>query len=254
MASNKPTRLLWVHRPWVQALIMDAKSLNWLAAAFRSSSRHTSQRPGISVANYDVCPKQLPRSKLLLILCSFYLAYLCGEFPSNFLLQRWALGRTLSIYMLCWGKIHISSYLTIADKQHRSLCHHCLCCSKLGSAYGYPRPARFLRMHHLTRIHSHNRNMVSERGTLFPCSLLAICQCWFRYHRWSGQLWYWRPCWEAWWIGSLARNIPISRCNDFACKHGMFLAARESKRSQMDEQGREEDGVSVSVKPWSLVY
>lgn len=33
----------------------------------------------------------------------FYIAYLCGEFPSNFLLQRWALGRTLSIYMLCWG-------------------------------------------------------------------------------------------------------------------------------------------------------
>ncbi|KAJ7867258.1 major facilitator superfamily domain-containing protein [Mycena leptocephala] len=33
----------------------------------------------------------------------FYLAYLIGEFPSNFLLQRWALGRTLSIYMLGWG-------------------------------------------------------------------------------------------------------------------------------------------------------
>ncbi|KAK0099519.1 hypothetical protein ONS95_000248 [Cadophora gregata] len=33
----------------------------------------------------------------------FYIAYLSGELPSNFLLQRWALGRTLSIYMLCWG-------------------------------------------------------------------------------------------------------------------------------------------------------
>ncbi|KAF2142939.1 uncharacterized protein K452DRAFT_248575 [Aplosporella prunicola CBS 121167] len=33
----------------------------------------------------------------------FYIAYLCGEFPSNFLLQRWALGRTLSIYMFFWG-------------------------------------------------------------------------------------------------------------------------------------------------------
>ncbi|TVY25264.1 putative transporter [Lachnellula hyalina] len=33
----------------------------------------------------------------------FYIMYMCGEFPSNFLLQRWALGRTLSIYMLCWG-------------------------------------------------------------------------------------------------------------------------------------------------------
>ena len=32
----------------------------------------------------------------------FYLAYLIGEFPSNFLLQRWVMGRTLSIYMLCW--------------------------------------------------------------------------------------------------------------------------------------------------------
>ena len=33
----------------------------------------------------------------------FYLAYLCGEFPSNFILQRWSLGRALSLYMLCWG-------------------------------------------------------------------------------------------------------------------------------------------------------
>ncbi|KAI9047894.1 hypothetical protein LZ554_007696 [Drepanopeziza brunnea f. sp. 'monogermtubi'] len=38
----------------------------------------------------------------------FYLSYLCGEFPSNFLLQRWALGRCLSIYMLCWGIVVIS--------------------------------------------------------------------------------------------------------------------------------------------------
>lgn len=36
----------------------------------------------------------------------FYITYLCGEFPSNFLLQRWALGKTLSIYMLCWGEYH----------------------------------------------------------------------------------------------------------------------------------------------------
>ncbi|KAK4504848.1 hypothetical protein PRZ48_002811 [Zasmidium cellare] len=33
----------------------------------------------------------------------FYITYLCGEFPSNFLLQRWSLGRSLSIYMFCWG-------------------------------------------------------------------------------------------------------------------------------------------------------
>ncbi|KAJ7915653.1 MFS general substrate transporter [Mycena leptocephala] len=33
----------------------------------------------------------------------FYMTYLIGEFPSNFLMQRWAMGRTLSIYMLCWG-------------------------------------------------------------------------------------------------------------------------------------------------------
>ncbi|KKY14753.1 putative major facilitator superfamily transporter [Phaeomoniella chlamydospora] len=33
----------------------------------------------------------------------FYMTYLVGEFPSNFLLQRWSLGRALSIYMLCWG-------------------------------------------------------------------------------------------------------------------------------------------------------
>ncbi|KAK5133332.1 hypothetical protein LTR08_007857 [Meristemomyces frigidus] len=38
----------------------------------------------------------------------FYITYMIGEFPSNFLLQRWALGRTLSIYMLCWGICVIS--------------------------------------------------------------------------------------------------------------------------------------------------
>ncbi|VDB89939.1 unnamed protein product [Peniophora sp. CBMAI 1063] len=35
----------------------------------------------------------------------FYITYMCCEFPSNFLLQRWRLGRTLSIYMICWGII-----------------------------------------------------------------------------------------------------------------------------------------------------
>lgn len=35
----------------------------------------------------------------------FYIAYLCGEFPSNFLLQRWSLGKSLSIYMFCWGVV-----------------------------------------------------------------------------------------------------------------------------------------------------
>lgn len=34
----------------------------------------------------------------------FYLTYLVGEFPSNFLLQRWSLGKSLSIYMLLWGE------------------------------------------------------------------------------------------------------------------------------------------------------
>ncbi|KAK4541047.1 hypothetical protein LTR36_008416 [Oleoguttula mirabilis] len=46
----------------------------------------------------------------------FYITYLVGEFPSNFLLQRWALGRSLSIYMLCWGVCII----TIAAAQNWS--------------------------------------------------------------------------------------------------------------------------------------
>ncbi|KAK0474513.1 hypothetical protein IW261DRAFT_1649351 [Armillaria novae-zelandiae] len=37
----------------------------------------------------------------------FYLTYMCLEFPSNFILQRWSMGKTLSIYMglviLCIG-------------------------------------------------------------------------------------------------------------------------------------------------------
>ncbi|KAK5711477.1 hypothetical protein LTR17_018413 [Elasticomyces elasticus] len=34
----------------------------------------------------------------------FYITYMVGEFPSNFLLQRWNLGLSLSIYMLCWAQ------------------------------------------------------------------------------------------------------------------------------------------------------
>ncbi|RDW63551.1 hypothetical protein BP6252_11096 [Coleophoma cylindrospora] len=33
----------------------------------------------------------------------FYITYLVGEFPSNFLLQRWSIGRCLTIYMMCWA-------------------------------------------------------------------------------------------------------------------------------------------------------
>ncbi|VUC29999.1 unnamed protein product [Clonostachys rosea] len=33
----------------------------------------------------------------------FYITYLVGEFPSNFILQRWSIGRALTIYMMCWG-------------------------------------------------------------------------------------------------------------------------------------------------------
>ncbi len=33
----------------------------------------------------------------------FYLTYLFWEFPSNLALQRWRMGRTLSLYMLCWA-------------------------------------------------------------------------------------------------------------------------------------------------------
>ena len=35
----------------------------------------------------------------------FYITYLAGEFPSNFLLQRWSIGKSLSIYMLGWGRL-----------------------------------------------------------------------------------------------------------------------------------------------------
>ncbi|THU87851.1 MFS general substrate transporter [Dendrothele bispora CBS 962.96] len=38
----------------------------------------------------------------------FYLTYMCFEFPSNFLLQRWRMGKTLSIYMICWGFVVLS--------------------------------------------------------------------------------------------------------------------------------------------------
>lgn len=35
----------------------------------------------------------------------FYLTYVCFEFPSNVLLQRCRMGRTLSLYMLAWGAV-----------------------------------------------------------------------------------------------------------------------------------------------------
>ncbi|KZT28235.1 MFS general substrate transporter [Neolentinus lepideus HHB14362 ss-1] len=35
----------------------------------------------------------------------FYITYMCFEFPSNLILQRWKMGRTLSIYMIVWGII-----------------------------------------------------------------------------------------------------------------------------------------------------
>jgi MFS transporter, ACS family, allantoate permease len=35
----------------------------------------------------------------------FYITYMCFEFPSNILVQRYKMGRTLSIYMICWGVV-----------------------------------------------------------------------------------------------------------------------------------------------------
>ncbi|KAI3398730.1 hypothetical protein diail_8596 [Diaporthe ilicicola] len=35
----------------------------------------------------------------------FYLTYMCFEFPSNIVLQRYKMGRTLSLYMICWGVV-----------------------------------------------------------------------------------------------------------------------------------------------------
>ncbi|KAI0007421.1 MFS general substrate transporter [Xylariaceae sp. FL0662B] len=34
---------------------------------------------------------------------AFYITYMCFEFPSNIILQRYLMGRTLSCYMICWG-------------------------------------------------------------------------------------------------------------------------------------------------------
>lgn len=38
----------------------------------------------------------------------FYITYMCFEFPSNVILQRYKMGRTLSLYMICWGVIVLS--------------------------------------------------------------------------------------------------------------------------------------------------
>ncbi|KAI8623157.1 MFS general substrate transporter [Xylariaceae sp. FL1651] len=38
----------------------------------------------------------------------FYLAYIVFEFPSNFILQRYWMGRTLSCYMISWGIVVLS--------------------------------------------------------------------------------------------------------------------------------------------------
>ncbi|KAK8079162.1 major facilitator superfamily transporter [Apiospora phragmitis] len=38
----------------------------------------------------------------------FYITYMIFEFPSNILLQRYKMGRTLSCYMICWGVVVLS--------------------------------------------------------------------------------------------------------------------------------------------------
>ncbi|EMR66089.1 putative major facilitator superfamily transporter protein [Eutypa lata UCREL1] len=38
----------------------------------------------------------------------FYITYMCFEFPSNVILQRYLMGRTLSCYMICWGIVVLS--------------------------------------------------------------------------------------------------------------------------------------------------
>ena len=103
-----------------------------------------------------------------------------GEFPSNFLLQRWALGKTLSIYMLCWGERTHSSLFQktgiLTTLINRNLRHHHLRHPQLGATHGHPRTSRILRVHDITRVSSGNRHLVPHRRTRFPCTLLAIRQ------------------------------------------------------------------------------
>ncbi|KIY45715.1 MFS general substrate transporter [Fistulina hepatica ATCC 64428] len=47
----------------------------------------------------------------------FYITYMCFEFPSNIVLQRWRMGKTLSIYMICWGVVVLCIGFTHNFKQ-----------------------------------------------------------------------------------------------------------------------------------------
>lgn len=115
----------------------------------------------------------------------FYITYLCGEFPSNFLLQRWSLGKSLSIYMFCWGKtipraVNPQTPLILMSLRRCRYLHWRR--SELVSPHGTPRAPRFLRMHHQSRLRSRHWIVVPDGRTLRSSIVLPKRQCWIRCH------------------------------------------------------------------------
>lgn len=162
----------------------------------------------------------------------FYIAYLCGEFPSNFLLQRWALGRSLSMYMLCWGACGsiqssfqpIGFLVTDITRHLRYLRRGC---EELVSAHGHQSAPGFLRMHHLPGLRPRCRFVVQARGALLARAVLAVGQCWVWYYCQPGYVRHWLPCGEVWRPRSLALHFAFLGLVDYrACAH-LLCAARK---------------------------
>lgn len=127
----------------------------------------------------------------------FYIAYMCGEFPSNFLLQRWSLGKSLSIYMFCWGKAFQQLDLTRTKTSCRRLCDLHWRCSELGPLDDTTCLTRLLRVHHLSRIRARHWQLVYKRRTLLAIALLPVCQRRLWHYRQPVHVRHRRPCPEA---------------------------------------------------------
>ena len=106
----------------------------------------------------------------------FYITYLTGEFPSNFLLQRWSIGKSLSIYMLCWGRQTHQSFEIRFDPKPRYLCHLHLCRTELVPTHGSSWSAGLLRVYHFAWICYGCGHLVQDRGTREPSAVVAICE------------------------------------------------------------------------------
>lgn len=112
------------------------------ALAISNERRYRTGGTTVSMANNYV--RSSSASSTAADLCqSFYLTFLIGQFPSNYVMQRWKIGLSLTLYMFGWGRplpsLFPSRMILTADR-HRSYLRQRS--EQLGSADGAPCPPR----------------------------------------------------------------------------------------------------------------